>query len=120
VRRRKEQLHRAVVQLLQIYQSRGLLTFCHVPNGGWRRPAEAAVLKAMGTTPGVPDLLLWAADGRSFSIERSRARANCHQRKPPGTTRCRAWVIASTSAARSTTLSGAYGRKACRQSESWR
>jgi hypothetical protein len=69
VRRPEEQLHRAVVQLLQVYQSRGLLTFCHVPNGGWRNPAEAAALKAMGTTPGVPDLLLWAADGRSFGIE---------------------------------------------------
>jgi hypothetical protein len=32
VRRPEEQLHRAVVQLLRVYQSRGLL----VPNGGWR------------------------------------------------------------------------------------
>ena len=69
VRRPEEQLQRAVVQLLQVYQSRGLLTFCHVPNGGRRNPIEAAALKAMGTTPGVPDLLLWAADGRSFGIE---------------------------------------------------
>jgi hypothetical protein len=67
--RPEEQLHRAVVQLLQVYQARGLLAFCHVPNGGWRKPTEAGRLKAMGTTPGVPDLLLWAADGRSFGIE---------------------------------------------------
>ena len=33
MRRPEEQIHRAVVQLLQVYQSRGLLTFCHVPNG---------------------------------------------------------------------------------------
>ena len=45
------------MQLLRVYQSRGLLTFCHVPNGGWRNPVEAAALKALGTTPGVPDLL---------------------------------------------------------------
>lgn len=69
MRRPEEQLHRAVVQLLQVYQNRGLLTFCHVPNGGRRMQAEAGVLKALGTTPGVPDLLIWAADGRSFSVE---------------------------------------------------
>jgi len=69
VKRPEEQLHRAVVQLLQVYQSRGLLTFCHVPNGGWRNPIEAAALKAMGTTPGVPDLLLWLPGGGHFAIE---------------------------------------------------
>ena len=69
MRRPEEQLHRAVVQLLQVYQSRSLLTFCHVPNGERRDRTTAGRLKAMGTTPGVPDLLLWAADGRSFGIE---------------------------------------------------
>jgi hypothetical protein len=52
VMRPEEGLHRAVVQLLQIYANRGLLAFCHVPNGGRRTRAEAGVLKAMGTTPG--------------------------------------------------------------------
>jgi hypothetical protein len=60
VRRPEEQLHCAVVQLLQVYQSHSLLTFCHVPNGGWRMRTEAGVLKAMGTTLGVPDPLLAA------------------------------------------------------------
>lgn len=69
MRRPEEQLQRAVVQLLQVYANRGLLTFCHVPNGGWRTRTEAATLKAMGTTPGVPDLLIWATDGRSFGVE---------------------------------------------------
>jgi hypothetical protein len=69
VRRPEEQLQRSVVDLLQVYTNRGLLAFCHVPNGGWRKPTEAGRLKAMGTIPGVPDLLLWAADGRSFGIE---------------------------------------------------
>src|SRR3954451_2984652 len=59
VRRPEQQLHRAVVDLLSVYQNRGLLTFCHVPNGGWRKRTEAGVLKALGTTPGMPDLLLW-------------------------------------------------------------
>ena len=69
MRRPEEQLHRAVVQLLQVYQSRGLLTFCHVPNGGRRTPVEAAALKAMGTTPGVPDLLIWLPGGGHFQVE---------------------------------------------------
>jgi hypothetical protein len=67
--RLEEQLHRAVVQLLQVYQGRGLLTFCHVPNSGWRTRTEAGVLKAMGTTPGVPDLLLWLPGGGHFQVE---------------------------------------------------
>ena len=69
MRRPEEQLQRSVVDLLQVYANRGLLTFCHVPNGERRDRATAGRLKAMGTTPGVPDLLLWAADGRSFGIE---------------------------------------------------
>jgi hypothetical protein len=69
VRRPEELLHRAVVQLLQVYQNRGMLTFCHVPNGGWRKPTEAAALKALGTTPGVPDLLVWLPGGGHFQIE---------------------------------------------------
>ena len=32
----------------------------HVPNGGYRTPREAAVFKAMGVVPGIPDLIcLW-------------------------------------------------------------
>jgi hypothetical protein len=69
VRRPEEQLHRSCVQLLSLYEARGLLAFAHVPNGERRDRATAGRLKAMGTTPGVPDLLLWAADGRSFGIE---------------------------------------------------
>ena len=34
--RSEEQLHRAVVDLLRIYENRGLLAFCHVGNGEWR------------------------------------------------------------------------------------
>ena len=67
--RPEEGLHRTVVQLLQIYANRGLLAFCHVPNGGRRTRAEAGVLKAMGTTPGVPDLLIWTPSGGHFAIE---------------------------------------------------
>ena len=81
MRRPEEQLHRVVVQLLQVYQSHSLLTFCHVPNGGWRTRTEAGVLKAMGTTPGVPDLLIWLPGGGHFQIElkAGSGRLSAHQ-----------------------------------------
>jgi hypothetical protein len=79
--RPEEQLQRSVVDLLAIYQNRGLLAFAHVPNGGSRarrppgtdgkrrRSAEAGILKAMGVQAGVPDVLIWAAGGRGFGVE---------------------------------------------------
>jgi hypothetical protein len=69
MKRPEEALQRAVVQLLALYAGRGLLAFAHVPNGMYRTPAEAGRLKAMGTTAGVPDLLVWLDGGASFSIE---------------------------------------------------
>jgi VRR-NUC domain len=39
-----------------------------VPNGGYRRPVEAAIMKATGTVAGVPDTI-WIKDGRVFAIE---------------------------------------------------
>ena len=81
MRRPEEQLHRAVVRLLQVYQSRGLLTFCHVPNGERRDRATAGRLKAMGTTPGVPDLLVWLPGGGHFQVElkAGNGRLSAHQ-----------------------------------------
>lgn len=56
--RPEEQLHRACVQYLQASLPKPW--FCHhVPNGGYRTKAEAGILKAMGTLPGMPDLLVW-------------------------------------------------------------
>jgi hypothetical protein len=69
VRRPEELIQRSVVNLLSIYQSRGLLAFCHVPNGGRRSKAEAGTFKAMGVRAGVPDLLIWAQGGGHFAIE---------------------------------------------------
>jgi hypothetical protein len=67
--RSEEQLHRAVVDLLRIYENRGLLAFCHVGNGEWRHKATGGRLKAMGLRAGVPDLLVWADGGRGFGVE---------------------------------------------------
>ena len=40
----------------------------HIPNGGTRRPAEAAHLKAMGVKPGVPDMCLPVARGGKHGL----------------------------------------------------
>jgi len=71
--RPEEQLQRAVVMLLQIYESRGLLAFCAVPNGGWRSKAEAGAFVALGVRRGVPDLLVWALGG-CFGVELKSAK----------------------------------------------
>ena len=67
--RPEEQLHRAVVDLLQIYENRSLLAFCHVGNGGRRSKAEAGIFRALGVRAGVPDLLIWADGGHCFGVE---------------------------------------------------
>jgi hypothetical protein len=62
-------LHRAVVELLAIYAARGLLAYCHVPNGGYRTPAEAGQFRTFGVRAGVPDLLLWLPSGGHLQVE---------------------------------------------------
>jgi hypothetical protein len=41
---------------------------CHYPAGGFRRPAEAAILKGIGTLAGVPDIIA-VYRGRTFALE---------------------------------------------------
>lgn len=52
--------------LEQVYKS---FTYYAVPNGGFRRPVEAAILKAMGVRAGVPDLVLLGPNGQSCYVE---------------------------------------------------
>jgi hypothetical protein len=65
----EEALHRACVDLLRLYEQRGMLAFAHCPNGGYRTKAEACLFRAMGVRAGVPDLLVWAPGGAAFGIE---------------------------------------------------
>lgn len=44
-------------------------TAFHVPNGGKRRRVEAAILKGMGTLPGVADICVMFSEGRVAWIE---------------------------------------------------
>jgi hypothetical protein len=57
MRRIEDRIQRAVCQHLQRRGAKGLVWFA-VPNGGWRRPAEAAIMKATGIRPGVSDLIV--------------------------------------------------------------
>jgi hypothetical protein len=41
----------------------------HVPNGGYRTPAEAARMKWVGVLAGVPDIIVLGLDGRCWLIE---------------------------------------------------
>jgi hypothetical protein len=56
--------------LLKHIQQRGVtgLVAIHCPNGGWRSPIEAKILRGLGVTAGVPDVLLWH-DCKSFALE---------------------------------------------------
>lgn len=66
-RRPEQQIQRAVFDHLR---SRGMPdTFAfHVPNGGKRKPIEAAILKGLGVRAGVPDIFA-VRGGKCFAIE---------------------------------------------------
>ena len=118
--RPEEQLQRSVVDLLQVYANRGLLTFCHVPNGGRRMRAEAGVLKALGTTPGVPDLLIWLPGGGHFQIELKAGSGKLSAHQAVWISRMTNMGVAVHVVRRLDGWKRCCGRKACRRSESWR
>jgi hypothetical protein len=65
--RPETQIQRAVFQHLRVRGAPGVFAF-HVPNGGYRRPVEAAILKGLGVRAGVPDLFC-VHHGRCFALE---------------------------------------------------
>jgi hypothetical protein len=79
-RRRPEQdIQRAIVQHYRTRGASGVLMFA-VPNGGYRSKIEAAIMKATGTVPGVPDTT-WIKDGQVYALERKadNGRADANQ-----------------------------------------
>lgn len=60
-------LQQAVVQYLRVACPDVLVSA--VPNGGYRRKLEAVVMKRMGVTAGVPDLMLLWKPGKIAFIE---------------------------------------------------
>lgn len=67
----EEQIHRALVLRLQLCAGPGVVWW-HTPNGDIRHAGAAGRLKAMGTIPGVPDLL-FLRDGQLYGLELKRA-----------------------------------------------
>lgn len=51
------EIQRAVFAHLRQRGAPGIFAF-HVPNGGYRKPIEAAILKGMGARAGVPDVII--------------------------------------------------------------
>ena len=66
-RRPEQQIQRAVLEHLKLRHAPGVYWF-HVANGGYRAPIEAKVLKSLGVTAGVPDLIL-IRGGKAYGLE---------------------------------------------------
>lgn len=61
-------IQRAVMQNFRQRSYPGVFA-CHVPNGGYRKPIEAAILKGQGVVSGTPDIIacrLMVAEGGSY------------------------------------------------------
>jgi VRR-NUC domain len=65
--RPEDALQRAIVEHYHQRAAPGVFMFA-VPNGGFRRPVEAAILKATGTVAGIPDTI-WIKNGQVFALE---------------------------------------------------
>jgi hypothetical protein len=65
--RPEQELQKAVVNHIAWRARRGVFAF-HVPNGGWRSRVEAAILKAVGTVAGIPDIIC-IFEGRICGLE---------------------------------------------------
>jgi len=65
--RPEDQIQRAVFAHIRARGVPGLVAV-HVPNGGYRKPVEARIMKGLGVTAGTPDVLAWH-DGRAFALE---------------------------------------------------
>jgi hypothetical protein len=66
-RRPEAAIQRAVFQHLRARAAPGVFAF-HVPNGGYRKPVEAAIMTGLGVVAGVPDVIA-IHNGRVFAME---------------------------------------------------
>jgi hypothetical protein len=65
--RPEDAIQRAIFQHLKARKAPGTFAF-HVPNGGKRKPIEAAIMKGLGVTAGVPDVIAIRA-GHAYGLE---------------------------------------------------
>src|ERR1700730_8503063 len=63
----EQQIQRALFDHLRLRAAPGVFAF-HVPNGGYRQPIEAAIMKGLGVKAGVPDVLA-IYKGRCYALE---------------------------------------------------
>ena len=61
------QIQRTIFEHFKIRSAPGVFAF-HPPMGGWRSPVEAKILKGLGVTAGVPDIIA-IKDGRTYGLE---------------------------------------------------
>jgi VRR-NUC domain len=66
-RRPEDAIARAIEQHYLLRAAPNVFMFC-IPNGGYRRPIEAAIMKSLGVRAGVPDTC-WIKDGRAYFLE---------------------------------------------------
>jgi hypothetical protein len=65
--RPEQQIQRAVFEHLAVRGAPDVFAF-HPANGGYRTAIEAAILKACGVRPGVPDVIA-IKDGKCYALE---------------------------------------------------
>src|ERR1700730_5381663 len=63
----EQQIQRALSDHLRLRAAPGVFAF-HVPNGGYRKPIEAAIMKGLGVKAGVPDVVA-IHKGRCYALE---------------------------------------------------
>jgi hypothetical protein len=66
--REEDDLQRAICKLLRLLEAQARLYWFAVPNGGFRRKIEAAIMKGLGVRAGIPDLVI-LAKGRAYFME---------------------------------------------------
>lgn len=87
--RPEQSFQRMVVDGLRAFLPKTWLV-CHVPNGGYRPPAEAAIFKAMGVVAGFPDIMVlgeasWGAGAWFLELKAGKtgpteAQQACHEK----------------------------------------
>ena len=63
----EQQIQKAVFQHFAQRSAPGVVAW-HTPNGGFRRKAEAAIMKGLGVLPGLPDVIA-VKGGKLFALE---------------------------------------------------
>ena len=66
----EQNIQRQVFLHLRTHGTPSVFAF-HVPNGGYRKPVEAAIMKGLGVRAGVPDVIA-IHEGRVYGLELKR------------------------------------------------